>query len=55
MLDQAFHGDEARVRAWLRSEQPALDGSTPLDVLPEPGGIVGVEQFVTAAWMGEPD
>lgn len=55
MLDQVFEGDDTRLRAWLRSEQPALGGRTPLDALLMPGGAAGVEQFVTGAWLGESD
>lgn len=55
MLDQVFDGDSRRVLAWLQSEQHALGNRTPRDAMLVPGGVVGVEQFVAGAWIGEPD
>lgn len=55
MLDEIYDGDDRRVRAWLQSERPELAGRTPQAALLEPGGAAGVEQYVTGAWLGEPE
>jgi CheY-like chemotaxis protein len=47
--------DERRVLAWLQSPQERLGNNTPQQAMLAPGGAAGVEQFVSGAWMGEPD
>lgn len=55
MLNQVYGGDARRLRAWLETPQAALGERPPREVLLEPGGVQGVEQFITGAWLGEPE
>lgn len=50
-----FGGDSKRVRIWLRTPRPELEGRTPLDALCVPSGIQRVIQFVLGAWLHNAD
>ena len=55
VVRDVFGGDDKRVRTWLRTPRPELDGQTPLDALCEPAGIQRVIHFVLSAWLGNAD
>jgi ActR/RegA family two-component response regulator len=55
MLDDVYGGDTRWALAWLQSAQPGLGSRAPLDVMLQPGGASAVEQFVSGAWLGDPD
>ena len=50
-----FGGDDDRVRVWLRTPRPELEGRTPLDAMCIPAGIQSVVQFVLSSWLGNAD
>jgi hypothetical protein len=50
-----FGGDSKRVRAWLHSPRPELEGKSPVDALCVPSGIQRVIQFVLGAWLRNAD
>jgi hypothetical protein len=50
-----FGGDSKRVRSWLHSPRPELEGKTPIDALCVPSGIQRVIQFVLGAWLRNAD
>jgi len=58
VLEMALHvhgGDVGRLRAWLNRERPALEGRTPLACVLMPGKASAVEQWVSGAWLGDPE
>jgi hypothetical protein len=50
-----FGGDSKRVRSWLRTARPELEGKTPIEALCVPSGIQRVIQFVLGAWLRNAD
>ena len=55
VVRDVFGGDNNRVRSWLRTTRPELDGQTPLDAMCVPAGIQSVIHFVLNAWLGNAD
>ena len=55
IVRDVYGGDDRRVRTWLRTPRPELDGQTPLDALCVPAGIQRVIHFVLSAWLGNAD
>ena len=55
IVRDVFGGDDKRVRVWLRTARPELDGKTPLEAMCVPGGIQPVTHFVLSAWLGNAD
>ena len=55
IVRDVYGGDSNRVRAWLRTPRPELEGQTPIDTLCEPSGIDRVVHFVLGAWLGKAD
>jgi hypothetical protein len=55
IVRDVFGGDDKRVRSWLRTARPELDGQTPLDAMCEPAGIQRVVHFVLSSWLGNAD
>ena len=55
IVRDVYGGDSNRVRTWLRTPRPELDGQTPIDVLCVPSGIDRVVHFVLGAWLGKAD
>src|SRR5688500_17547304 len=55
IVRDVYGGDAKRVRTWLRTPRPELDGQTPVDALCEPSGIDRVVQFVLGAWLRNAD
>jgi hypothetical protein len=55
IVRDVYGGDDHRVRTWLRTRRPELDGQTPLDAMCVPNGIQRVITFVLGAWLGTAD
>ena len=55
IVRDVYGGDSKRVRTWLRTKRPELDGQTPIDALCVPSGIQRVIQFVLGAWLRNAD
>jgi hypothetical protein len=55
IVRDVYGGDDKRVRAWLRTPRPELEGQTPHEALCEPAGLPRVVQFVLSAWLGNAD
>jgi hypothetical protein len=55
IVRDVYGGDDGRVRIWLRTPRPELDGQTPLDAMCIPAGIQRVVHFVLTAWLGNAD
>jgi len=55
IVRDVYGGDSNRVRTWLRTPRPELDGQTPNDALCVPSGIHRVTQFVLGAWLRNAD
>jgi hypothetical protein len=55
IVRDVYGGDAKRVRTWLRTPRPELDGQTPLDVMCVPFGIQRVITFVLGAWLRNAD
>jgi hypothetical protein len=55
IVRDVYGGDDNRVRTWLRTARPELDGQTPLDAMCIPAGIQRVISFVLGAWLGNAD
>ena len=55
IVRDVYGGDDKRVRVWLRTARPELDGQTPLDAMCIPAGIQRVIHFVLTAWLGNAD
>jgi hypothetical protein len=55
IVRDVYGGDSKRVRTWLRTPRPELDGQTPIDAMCIPAGIQRVIQFVLGAWLRNAD
>jgi len=55
IVRDVYGSDDKRVRSWLRTPRPELEGKTPNEALCEPGGIHRVTQFVLSAWLKNAD
>jgi hypothetical protein len=55
IVRDVYGGDSDRVRTWLRTPRPELDGQTPIDAMCVPSGIHRVIQFVLGAWLRNAD
>lgn len=55
VVRDVYGGDDKRLRVWLRTARPELDGRTPNEALCVPSGIQTVTQFVLGAWLGNAD
>jgi hypothetical protein len=55
IVRDVFGGDDKRVRAWLRTPRPELDGAAPLETMCVPSGIQRVITFVLGALLGNAD
>ena len=55
IVRDVYGGDSARVRTWLRTPRPELEGQSPIDVMCVPQGIQRVIQFVLGAWLRNAD
>jgi hypothetical protein len=55
IVRDVYGSDDKRVRLWLRTPRPELDGKTPNEALCEIGGIHRVTQFVLSAWLKNAD
>jgi len=55
IVRDVYGGDSKRVRTWLRTSRPELDGQTPIDALCVPAGIHRVIHFVLGAWLRNAD
>jgi len=55
IVRDVYGGDDKRVRTWLRTARPELDGQTPIDAMCVPLGIQRVINFVVGAWLRNAD
>jgi len=55
IVRDVYGGDSTRVRTWLRTPRPELDGQAPIDVMCVPQGIQRVIHFVLGAWLRNAD
>jgi hypothetical protein len=55
VVRDVYGGDSKRVRTFLRTPRPELEGQTPIDALCVPSGIQRVIQFVLGAWLRNAD
>jgi hypothetical protein len=55
ILDQVYDGDAALIQSWLGTPQRELGGKSPREALLVPGAAPGIEEWLTGAWMGQPD
>ena len=55
IVRDVYGGDSDRVRTWLRTPRPELEGQTPIDAMCVPSGIQRVIQFVLGAWLRNAD
>lgn len=55
IVRDVYGGDSNRVRTWLRTPRPELEGQTPIDAICVPSGIQRVIQFVLGAWLRNAD
>jgi hypothetical protein len=55
IVRDVYGGDDKRVRTWLRTPRPELDGQTPIDAMCAPLGIQKVINFVLGAWLRNAD
>jgi hypothetical protein len=55
IVRDVYGGDDKRVRLWLRTPRPELDGMSPNEALCEPAGLQRVVRFVLGAWLGNAD
>jgi hypothetical protein len=55
IVRDVYGGDDKRVRTWLRTTRPELDGQTPIDTMCQPLGIQRVINFVLGAWLRNAD
>src|SRR4051812_38847641 len=55
IVRDVYGGDDKRVRAWLRTPRPELEGKTPNEALCVPAGLPAVIRFVLGAWLGNAD
>jgi hypothetical protein len=55
IVRDVYGGDDKRVRTWLRTPRPELEGKTPNEALCVPSGLPSVIRFVLGAWLGNAD
>jgi antitoxin Xre/MbcA/ParS-like protein len=55
IVRDVYGGDDKRVRVWLRTPRPELEGKTPNEALCVPSGLPAVVRFVLGAWLGTAD
>ena len=55
IVRDVYGGDDKRVRTWLRTPRPELEGKTPNEALCTPAGLPAVIRFVVGAWLGNAD
>lgn len=55
IVRDVYGGDDKRVRLWLRTPRPELEGKTPNEALCVPAGLPAVVRFVLGAWLGNAD
>jgi hypothetical protein len=55
IVRDVYGGDAKRVRTWLRTPRPELEGETPIDAMCVPSGIQRVINFVLNAWLRNAD
>jgi hypothetical protein len=55
IVRDVYGGDDTRVRTWLRTPRPELEGKTPNEALCVPAGLPTVIRFVLGAWLGNAD
>jgi hypothetical protein len=55
IVRDVYGGDAKRVRIWLRTPRPELEGQTPIDAMCVPSGIQRVINFVLNAWLRNAD
>lgn len=55
IVRDVYGGDSKRVKVWLRTPRPELDGQAPIDALCMPFGIPRVTSFVVGAWLRNAD
>jgi Protein of unknown function (DUF2384) len=55
IVRDVYGGDDKRVRTWLRTPRPELDGQNPIDAMCVPSGIQRVINFVVGAWLRNAD
>jgi hypothetical protein len=55
IVRDVYGGDDKRVRTWLRTPRPELEGKTPNEALCVPAGLPAVIRFVLGAWLGNAD
>jgi hypothetical protein len=55
VVRDSYGGDAGRVRVWLRTARPELDGRTPTEAMCNAGGIESVVKLVLSAWLGNAD
>jgi hypothetical protein len=55
VVRDVYGGDAKRVRTWLRTPRPELEGQTPIDVMCVPSGMQRVINFVLNAWLRNAD
>lgn len=55
IVRDVYGGDSKRVRTWLGTPRPELEGETPIHALCVPSGIQRVIQFVLGAWLRNAD
>ena len=55
VVRDVYGGDAKRVRTWLRTPRPELEGQTPLDAMCVPSGVQRVINFVLNAWLRNAD
>jgi hypothetical protein len=55
IVRDAYGDDDKRLRLWLRTPRPELDGKTPYETFFLAGGVQRVVMFVLGAWLGNAD
>jgi hypothetical protein len=55
IVRDAYGDDDKRLRLWLRTPRPELDGKTPYETFFVAGGVQRVVMFVLGAWLGNAD
>jgi uncharacterized protein (DUF2384 family) len=55
IVRDVYGGDSNRVRTWLRTPRPELEGKAPIDTMCMPAGMQRVTHFVLGAWLRNAD
>ena len=55
IVRDVYGGDSRRVKVWLRTARPELEGQAPIEALCVPFGIQRVITFVLGAWLRNAD